>query len=199
MLRKTGRSSSVQLGGQADLVKEEAFELRLKDEWEFSKGEAKGGRTGGLSKEKTGVKPRGRKMEGMAPEQQGVFPGTGKVWNPWGQKGRQNRNNLQEQNRPCSRPGTWRCQQLKLLSKNITSLDVCFRNKNLLALWVEQRKQILDVLARYSCQDLGISWMCMELREWKEFKNGSKMSHLGELRIVGTLAKSETQVYRQNS
>lgn len=41
--------------------------------------------------------------------------------------------------------------------------------------------------------------MCMGLREWKEFKNGSKMSHLGELSIVGTLAKTETQVYRQNS
>lgn len=71
-------------------------------------------------------------MEALAPKQPGIFPGPGNVvWKPWGQKGR-----LRTAGRalPCSGDGTWRCRQLKLLSKMMTSSDVCFRNINLLAL-----------------------------------------------------------------
>lgn len=99
-------------------------------------------------------KPRGRKMEDLSLEQwrssQGLL-----MWYgiPEDRKGGCAGLSLWRA-LPSSRDETWRCRRLKLLSKKMTSLDVCFRNTDLLALWVGKREQnSMGVFARFSCQD----------------------------------------------
>lgn len=71
--------------------------------------------------------------------------------------------------RPCLRGRTPSCGQLKLFSQMLMSSDTCFRNINLLVLWVEKRKWILGAVTKFSLQDLGASWTC-GVRGWRSEK-----------------------------